>query len=53
MNIEFLYWFLNIMFLISLILLPLAIFEIFYKEKKTEIELWTEEYQKDVPIVWK
>ena len=38
---------------IALIFLPLAILELFYKEKKTEIELWTEEYQRDVPMVWK
>ena len=56
MNIEILNWFLDVMLVFAIILLPIAILELFLtreKDNRTEIEKWTDEYKKDVPTVWR
>ena len=56
MSIEILFWFAELMLWIGIILMPFALLELYIlnkeKESKTEIEIWTEQYQADVPTVW-
>tara|TARA_B100000965_G_scaffold376248_1_gene369361 strand:- start:19 stop:201 length:183 start_codon:yes stop_codon:yes gene_type:complete len=56
MDILILFWFAELMLWIGIILMPFALLELYIlnKEKvsKTEIEIWTEQYQADVPTVW-
>jgi len=56
MDILILFWFAELMLWIGIILMPFALLELYIlnkeKESKTEIEIWTEQYQADVPTVW-
>jgi len=56
MNIEIIYWFLDAMLIFAIILLPIAILELFLtkeRDNRTETEKWPDEYKKILPIVWK